>query len=396
MNPVIAQMTATSRQAPESPDPFQAASYSEWVRRTLAELPGRPDAAVLYDNTIAEPAAELAQVVASAFAPRLTSRYVSVFAKGNPFVVQAVAKRYGVRPEQVFATTGVASGLALALKALVQPGDRVLVERPGFDLFGQLVREAGAEADPLQRTGPDFRIEPEAVAQALTPRTRAILISNLHNPSGAWLDARALEAIAAAAAKAGAVLIVDEVYRDLAPADGAPTAALLAPNVIAASSLTKTFGLYALKCGWLISSPEMIARLRARSPDGDYGVSKLSHAVAAHVLEQPAAFEAHWRRVLASTRQVAATHAAALADAGLIEGELPEYGCMFFPRVTGWTDTFELARRLWADHSLLVAPGEYFGAPGRIRIGFGADDPGLDEGLARLGVALTELKSVAS
>lgn len=396
MNPVIAQTTATSHQPPEPRDPFQATTYSEWARRATEALQARPDAAVLYDNTIAEPAAELAQVVANAFSPRVTSRYVSVFAGGNPFVVQAVAQRYGVRPEQVVATTGVMSGLTLALKALIQPGDRVLVERPGFDIFGQLVREAGAEAHPLERAGPGFQIEPEAVAQALEPGARALVISNLHNPSGAWLNSQALEAIAAAAARAGAVVIVDEVYRELAPADGAPTAARIAPNVIAASSLTKVFGLHALKCGWLIASPELIALIRARSPDGDYGVSKLSHAVAAHVLEQPAAFEAHWRRVLASTRRTAAAHAAALAEAGLIEGEPPEYGCMFFPRVTGWNDTRELARRLWADYGLLVAPGEYFGAPGRIRIGFGADGPGLGERLARLGAALTELKNVAS
>lgn len=396
MNPVIAQSTATSRPASQGRDPFDATTYSEWARRATAALQARPDAAVLYDNTIAEPAIELAEVVANAFSPRASSRFVSVFAGGNRFVVQAVAQRYGARPEQVMTTTGVTSGLALALKALVQPGDRVLVERPGFDLFGQLTREAGAEAVPLDRTGPDFRIEPEAAAQAFASGARALVISNLHNPSGAWLDARALEAIAAAAARTGAVVIVDEVYRDLAPVDGAPTAARIAPNIISASSLTKVFGLFALKCGWLIASPELIGRIRERSPDGDYGVSKLSHAVAAHVLEQPQAFEAHWRRVLASTRRTAHRHAAVMSAAGLIEGELPDYGCMFFPRVTGWDDTFELARRLWADYGLLVAPGEYYGAPGRIRIGFGADGPGLGEGLARLGAALTELKNNAS
>ena len=80
--------------------------------------------------------------------------------------------------------------------------------------------------------------------------------------------------------------------------------------------------------------------------------------------------------------------AEALVRAGLLEGEIPPYGCMYFPRVPGVDDTRALARRLFERHGVLVAPGEYFGAPGHLRIGFGADPRTVEAGLVRLAEGL--------
>ena len=151
------------------------------------------------------------------------------------------------------------------------------------------------------------------------------------------------------------------------------------------------FGLFALKFGWLAADAALVARLRRAAPDGDMGVSKLAHAVAAHVLERPAPFEAHWRAVLAETRPVAAAHAEALVGDGLLAGEFPAHGCMYFPQVPGADDTRALARSLLEAFDVLVAPGEYFGAPGHIRIGFGADPAAIDQGLQRLRKGLAHL-----
>ena len=132
------------------------------------------------------------------------------------------------------------------------------------------------------------------------------------------------------------------------------------------------------------ASPALVARIRQGAPDGDMGVSKLAHAVAAHVLEDPAPFEAHWRRVLAQTRPRIAAPFDALVAAGRLRGDVPPYGCMAFPEVVGEPDTLALGRRLLREQNVLVVPGEYFGAPGRIRIGFGAVGEGLESGMARL------------
>ena len=95
-------------------------------------------------------------------------------------------------------------------------------------------------------------------------------------------------------------------------------------------------------------------------------------------------------RLLAASKFQSATAVSELADAWRRErpGEVPAFGCMWFPRVTGLEDTLSLARRLYQDHRVLVAPGEYFGAPGHLRIGFGAEAGAIETGLQRLEAGL--------
>lgn len=365
-------------------DLFDARAYADWGRAAVRIRESGADVSMLWDSTIAEPTDALVAAVREAFAQQVTSRYVSVFADGNRYAIDAVARRYGLSPDQIVATTGATGALVMLLKALVSPGDHVLVERPGFDFLSRLALEARARVETFDRTAPAYAIDLAHLRSRLTPHTRAVLITNLHNPTGARLTPTEIAAIAAVAGEVGAVLVVDEVYADFAAEAGAPPAATLASNVLTVSSLTKVFGLFALKFGWLAGDAELVARIRASAPDGDMGVSKLSHAVAAHVLEAPAPFEAHWRGVLARTRPVVERRVAALLADGLLEGALPVHGCMYFPRVPGVDDTRALARRLLEEFGVLVAPGEYFGAPGHIRIGFGSDAAAIDRGLQRL------------
>lgn len=367
---------------------FDAPSYADWGRAVVRLRESGADVAMLWDSTIAEPTAALMDVVRDAFSPPVSSRYVSVFSDGNRFAVEALARRYGLPVDHIMTTTGATAALNLALRALIRTGDHVLVEQPGFDVLARQAVSIGAVVGDIPRPAPSYRIDLDDLTARLTPRTRAVVITNLHNPSGVQLSPAEIAEVAAVAARVGAVLIVDEVYADFAAAGGAPPAAGIAANVISVSSLTKVFGLFALKFGWMAGDPALLARVRAASPDGDIGVSKLSHAVAAHVLENPAPFEAHWQGTLAGTRPIVERHAASMIADGLLEGDVPPHGCMYFPRVVGVDDTGELSRRLLAEFDTLVAPGKYFGAPGHIRIGFGSNAKGLERGLERLRACL--------
>jgi len=364
-----------------------ADTYSRWVRSVLARVAAEPSASLLFDSTIREPTELLAQVVRKAFGDTVTDRYESVFSAGNRFVARAVAARYGVAPSQVIAATGATSAMAMAIRAFVRPGDHVVVESPCFDLLPQLAQEAGARVSYISRRPPAFGVDPDELAAVVRPDTRLIILTQLHNPSGAALDADSLEALARVARKSRVPILVDEVYADFIGPDA--SALRVAPEFIVAGSLTKVQGLFALRCGWLAAAPEHVARIEAANPQGDLGVSKLAHAVAALVLEEPEPFEAHWRGVLAKARPVMARHAQEMIGAGLLVGDLPPQGCMYFPQVVGVTDTLALAEDLWARHRLVVAPGEYFGLAGHIRIGFGGDAGELDAGLLRLRAALT-------
>lgn len=352
-------------------------SYAQWVRRTVARARTSGGRLVpLFDSSVPEPAALLTQAVTAAFAAPVTSRYVSAFSGGNPFVVDHLAAHYGVDRAQVLCTTGATGALSLIYRALVKPGEHILVETPGFDLFADIAYENGIAVDHVVRAAPRFGIDVAAIAAALRPTTRLVVVSNLHNPSGMAIDHADLVALARLAEARGVLVIVDEVYGDYADARTRPCpAATLSPSMMSVSSLTKIYGLSTLRCGWIVGAPDVIAPIRDLSERFEFGVSNLSHAVAALVLEDAPRFDAWSAGVVAAARPVFAAHFADWRAAGLVEGVVPDFGCIAFPRLTGIDDTAAFADWLAARSGVIVAPGEYFGAAGHLRIGF-AQDPG--------------------
>ncbi len=387
--------SASARLSLLSGDGFRSGlegGYTAWVREVLGAVAAEPRAAVLFDSTIKEPTDLLAAVVREAFGDGVTDRFESTFAGGNRYVAAAVAARYGVEPEQVICTTGATSAMSMAMTAFVAPGDHVIVEAPAFDLLPALAQAAQAKVTQLPRRAPDFAIDLDELRALVRPETRLILLTQVHNPSGAVLDVPTLRAIGEIAGQAGARVLIDEVYADFTDVG---SAVAVSDVFISASSLTKVQGLFALKCGWAVGSRANIAAIQAANPQGDQGVSKLTHAIGALVLEHMAPFDAHWRGVLAAARPVLGAHVRAMVADGLILGEPPAQGCMYFPQVVGISDTLSLASWLWTEEKIVVAPGEFFGQPGHVRIGFGGDATALDEGLGRLHAALSRRRGRA-
>jgi len=188
---------------------FSARTYSGWVRGSMRAAASRRNPAILFGSSVSEPINELVHILRSAFSARLTSRYISVFSDGNRYVVDAICARYGVRPECVVTSTGVTSALSMIAKAFVAPGDHVLVERPGFDLLGLTARDTGAQVDYVERSAPNFRFDLSTIKSQLLPTTRLMMITNLHNPTGAHLGSEEIALVAAELARVNALLVVD-------------------------------------------------------------------------------------------------------------------------------------------------------------------------------------------
>lgn len=366
-------------------------SYSQWLRRVLSGAPttGEQPCYALFDSSTAEPTKLLTGLIAEAFSPPVTPRFLSVFANGNPALVAALARRYAVDEGQILCTAGATSALGILYRAYLSPGDHVLVERPGFDLFTDIAASMGAKIDYFDRNMDDGSIDLDAVKAAIRGDTRLIVLSNLHNPTGMPLKRETLIELAALAERNGIDLLVDEVYREYAePAPG--HAATLASNILTISSLTKVWGLSSLRCGWIIADASRMEAIRAVHARLEFAPSKVTHTIAALVLENPEPFDAHWRGLLAHARPVMEEHFAAWRAAGLVEGSLPRHGCVCFPRLTGIKDTLEFSGSLAENQGVIVAPGEYFGAPGRVRIGFSSPPDALTAALDRFGKALAD------
>lgn len=373
---------------------FDAEDYTTWCRQLYRHVPRDGSAHVLFDSTISEPTELLRVAVSRAFGASVTDRFVSVFGQGNTFLIDALAKRYDVEPKQVVCATGATNAISMALRILPPGRRRVLVETPRLDLLHHLPAALGLEVAEFTRRAPAFDIDLDDFAKAIRNDVGMVLLTNPHNPSGTILSRERLKDIAEIAAQVGALVVVDEVYSDLAADEEFTSAVHIASNMISVNSLSKSLGLFALRCGWLLAETSLARRIELANARIEFGVSKLSHAVAAHVLEDMRTFfETYWRKVLSTNRPVLEQHVFALKRDGLIAGDVPSSGCMYFPRVLDVSDTTALAQKLWEEHQVLVAPGEYFGRPGHIRLGFGAADQRLDAGLARLHEALLAIRA---
>jgi len=368
--------------------PVAVESYSRWIRRLLG-MAQSGDRRILpmFESTVPEPRKLLTKLVQEAFADPVTDRYTSAFAAGNPFVVAALARNYEVNAASVLCTTGATGAMALLYRALLKPGDQVLVETPGYDLLGILAHEHGAEVSTFVRPGESFDIDVDRIKSALTPRTRLVVITNLHNPSGVAANPSALRDLGVLAESRGFQVIVDEVYGDFASELERPSPAChISPHFISVSSLTKAFGLSTLRCGWIVADPIIVSMVRNLADKTEFGVSNLSHAVAALVLERRNEFRAYSNDVLAGARPIVDDYFARWQKLGLIGGALPRSGCIAFPRLNGINDTLSFADDLFDRTGVAVVPGEFFCAPGHIRIGFALPAD-------QLTVAFSELES---
>ncbi len=181
--------------------------------------------------------------------------------RGLPVLQRAVAahqqRHYGIELDpasQVVVTTGATEAIAAAVLGLVEPGDEVVVLEPWYDSYPAVLAMAGAVPRPVTLRAPDFRLDPDELRAAVTPRTRFVLLNTPHNPTGRVLDAGELAAVARVATEHDLVVITDEVYEHLVY-DGlahTPLATLpgMAERTLTLSSVGKSWSLTGWKVGW--------------------------------------------------------------------------------------------------------------------------------------------------
>ena len=188
-------------------------------------------------------------------------------AYGYPPLVEALAAHCEVAPESVVTISGGTSmANHLAMAATLEHGDEVLIEEPTYEPILALTEYFGAQIKRFSRSFENgYRIEVEELAKQISPRTRLIVVTNLHNPSSVLADESTLRQIGELARGVGARVLVDEVYLE-AMFESAPRSSVhLGPEFIATRSLTKGYGLSGLRCGWILAAPKLakaISRLQ--------------------------------------------------------------------------------------------------------------------------------------
>ena len=301
-------------------------------------------------------------------------------------LVEAIASTYRVAPEMVVTAQGTSGANFLAFAALVNAGDDVLVERPGYDPLMGPPRLLGARVVQFDRRFEDgYRLDPDAVRAAMTDKTTLVVVTNAHNPTGVVAAEGDLDEIGRIAARRGARVLVDEVYLDTAIEGPVHPAAARSPVFISTSSLTKSYGLAGLRCGWAVAAPDVAEKIR-RARDivdgtGAFPAERLS-VLAFSQLERLAD---RARRILTANGAAVRQFLARRQD---LECVLPGAGTVVFPRVRGVEDGGPFVERLAREFGTDVVPGRFFQAPAHFRLGFGGLPDVLAEGLAQTGRAL--------
>ena len=308
---------------------------------------------------------------------------------GYPPLLEAIAARYGVSPEQVVTAPGTSGANFLAFAALLEPGDEVLVERPTYEPLLAAIGFLGARIRRFERRFENgYHLDLDEIRTLLDGRVRLVVLANPHNPSGVLLPPEEVAELARLAASAGAHLLVDEVYRDIWFDEAPPSHVHLGPNVLATSSLTKSYGLSGLRCGWILCAPD-VARRFWLTRDAMQAVDSVpSDTLATAAFRQLPRLAERSRSILdPNIPQVRAF----LADhEEWLDCVVPPRSMTVFPRLRKEADSEPLHDWL-RERETSIVPGKFFESPRHFRLGFAVTSEDVARGLENLSAGLRRL-----
>jgi len=321
--------------------------------------------------------------------PNLSLDWNGVSFLGLPTLRQRVLDQAGLTLDldNVLITAGAAEANYLLFRQLLTNGDEIITEAPGWPQVGVMARAIGARLVEIPRDEANhWHLDPDAIARAITPRTRMIFLTNPNNPTGRLIPEADLRALAALADRHGIWLVVDEVYAGLEWSGPRPPAiAGLTPFGITTGSVSKALGLQGLRTGWMIcQSPQVIRDAMVLRENASEIMNTLGEQIAEIALRP--------ERLAAAVARARAEGAATLdrldhfvSAEPRLSWHRPEAGLIGLARVDG-IEGESLARALlqppWRTFLL---PGSAYGLPRHIRLGAGGGpEVRLDEGLERL------------
>lgn len=322
-------------------------------------------------------------------------RYIQT--NGPPPLKEAICDLYdGSTPENILVTNGSAEANFLTTWHLVEPGDRVVAIMPNYMQVPGAAAAFGAEVVPVQlRPEKGWKLDLDELQAAVRSGTKFVYLSNPNNPTGAVLSQEEMDAIIAAAARVDAWLLADEVYRG-AELDGNASPSFWGQyeKTIVVGGLSKAYTLPGLRLGWLLAPPELATTLWGYHDYTTITTNALSERLARLAMRPEVR-----SRILERNRTISARNLAGLSEWLAAHGSTfsfvpPRIGGVAFVGYDLPIRSTDLVMRLLEEQSVLVVPGEAFGADRHLRIGYG--NPRLLEGLTLVNETIERLCAVLS
>jgi len=303
---------------------------------------------------------------------------------GDPDLRARVGERYDRSADEVLFTCGTQEANLVTFLSLMDRDDHAVVVTPTYQAL-YAVPEAVGEVSRVGLEPPEWKLPVDAVADAVRPETRLVVVVNPNNPTGRYHARDRIEALYDLAEDADAYLLCDEVYRLLADDPMEPVASM-GDRGISTTSLTKAYGLAGTRFGW-IAGPEPVVEGAWEWKD----YTTISPSVfGQHVARQ--ALEPDTERAILEENRDLATE-----NRGIVAGFVEEHGLDWhhpvgvngFVTVPGaFDDARDFCRTVVEEESVVLAPGDVFGHPDFFRIGFGLPTADLREGLDRVGACI--------
>lgn len=295
-------------------------------------------------------------------------------------------------PADVLITAGAAEANFLSIMQRLQPGERIVIETPGWPQAEVLARAKGAEIVKVVRNEAEgWRLPIDRLASAVTPGTRMIFLTNPNNPTGDLMSAAEVGEVAAIAARVGAWLLIDEVYAGLEwTGPRAPAVAGLYERGITTGSVSKALGLQGLRTGWMICPDAGHMRDALILRENSSEIMNIMGEVIAEVALRPGRLAAALDRARRDGAANLAQMDAWVAAQELLSWVPPKAGLIGLARLPDELDSDDFARLLLAPpYRTFLLPGSAYDLPGHIRLGVGGGTGvRLDDGLNRLSSAL--------
>jgi aspartate aminotransferase len=319
-------------------------------------------------------------------------------ASGIPDLRSAIVERYradfGVSfaTEEVTVTVGGKQALALLYQAILDGGSEIVIPIPAWPTFSEAARVVGGRPVYVQLSVKDgFRVTARAVARAVGPKTRAVMVNSPSNPTGAVIDPAELLKLAQLARQRGFWLLYDDTYGHLVFREGGPGQLQEVKDaadgrLVVLGTVSKSYCMTGWRVGWVIGPKALADATAALNSHSVQGPATFAQVAAAHALRAP---QDELRKMAAEyKRRRDFVHPRIAAIPGVTCAE-PEGGFYVFPDVTRrltkeMPDTLTLGAKLLEEKQVAIVPGEGFMAPGTFRLSFATAFEDLQEGVSRL------------
>ena len=306
---------------------------------------------------------------------------------GRPELLEALSSYMGAQglayaPEETIVTSGATEALSATLMSMLDPGDEVIVPVPAFGLYETIVRAAHGIFVPVDTSKNGFQLSAETLEDALSERTKAIVITSPNNPTGCVYDAGSLDAVAELASSHGLYVVCDDVYNRLCYDEGYERFAVRHPELrdqtVVVDSFSKPWAMTGWRLGWLAGVPALKAEIQKMH---QYLVSSVPAFVQDAAVVALGLDISDMQRTYEARRDVVCGR---LTKMGLALNR-PSGAFYAFPSIAELgMDSEEFCERAIREAGVALVPGTCFGSEGFVRLSYCVSDSDLELGLSRL------------